>query len=100
MEKTFSLFQYMVIFGTLGVAIVASYLLYVQKKIKWAFILLFIAAFFIRLGIIFFDPYLSWWDERYHAVVAKNMMKNPLKPVFYPDENLPHDVYSWVGGRL
>jgi 4-amino-4-deoxy-L-arabinose transferase-like glycosyltransferase len=41
------------------------------------------------------DPFLNPWDERYHALVARNMMGNPFKPMLikkYLDE-VPQ--YSW-----
>ncbi|MBK8567031.1 MAG: hypothetical protein IPN76_27800 [Saprospiraceae bacterium] len=31
------------------------------------------------------DSCLHDWDERYHALVAKHLAKNPLKPCLYED---------------
>lgn len=31
------------------------------------------------------DPFLNLWDERFHALVAKNMMNHPLMPTLYDD---------------
>lgn len=95
MKETFSWFQFTVLFGSLAIAVIAAFLLHVRKNFKWAMFFLFLSAFFLRFAIIFFDPYLNWWDERYHAVVAKNLMQNPLKPVLYPSEELPHTT-SWI----
>ena len=31
------------------------------------------------------DPFLNLWDERFHALVAKNLMNHPLMPTLYDD---------------
>ncbi len=31
------------------------------------------------------DPFLNLWDERFHALVAKNLMNEPLMPMLYND---------------
>jgi len=51
----------------------------VMGRRKEAFWLLLFAAFVMRLMMIGLDPYLHSWDERFHAVVAKNMMQHPLR---------------------
>lgn len=48
--------------------------------------LLFGCALLSRIFIALQDPYLHEWDERFHALVARNMMDAPLRPVLvkYP----------------
>lgn len=41
------------------------------------------------------DPYLHPWDERFHAVVAKRMMDDPLTPRLYPDTVVAADYSEW-----
>ena len=41
------------------------------------------------------DLYLHSWDERYHALVAKNMMDNPFVPMLYKNAILPFDPIDW-----
>ena len=36
------------------------------------------------------------WDERYHALVAKNLIQNPLKPTLYIDPILNYDFRQWA----
>lgn len=62
---------------------------------KEAFWLLLFAAFVIRLIMIGLDPYLHSWDERFHAVVAKNMMQHPLRPMIRMEALLPYDITDW-----
>lgn len=44
-------------------------------------ILILIIGFTLRIGAILADPFLHPWDERFHALVARNMMDNPFVPI-------------------
>jgi 4-amino-4-deoxy-L-arabinose transferase len=46
------------------------------------------------------DRFLHTWDERYHALVAKNMIENPWKPVLYADPALPYDFRHWTANHV
>lgn len=48
-------------------------------------ILLFLGALAIFLLAATIDPFLHVWDERFHALVAKNMIEEPLVPMLYAD---------------
>jgi 4-amino-4-deoxy-L-arabinose transferase-like glycosyltransferase len=37
------------------------------------------------------DRYLHAWDERYHVLVAKNLVSDPLRPALYAAVPLPYD---------
>lgn len=80
-------------------------------------LLFFIGLFFIRkqfsstlLSILILtlvlrifaaqDPFLHQWDERYHALVAKNMVDQPLKPTLHQHVILPSDNENWVGANI
>lgn len=45
-------------------------------------------------------PYISQWDEAYHALVAKNMMAHPLEPTLYEETVLPADDRDWTKARV
>ena len=45
------------------------------------------------------DFFLHEWDERYHALVAKNLMKHPLHPTLYDNPILDYDYKMWVGNH-
>ena len=71
------------------------------KKDNYNISLLFI----VLSGLIFFfftasDFFLHVWDERYHALVAKNILKHPFYPTLYDNPILPYDHRSWVGNHL
>lgn len=42
---------------------------------------------------------LHQWDERYHALVAKNMMHQPLHPMLYSNPVLPYDYTDWTANH-
>ncbi|MFA5779116.1 MAG: glycosyltransferase family 39 protein [Elusimicrobiota bacterium] len=46
------------------------------------------------------DFYLHSWDERYHALVAKNLIKHPLIPTLYDKPVLPYDYKNWTGNHI
>ncbi|MCF8373539.1 MAG: glycosyltransferase family 39 protein [Bacteroidales bacterium] len=61
--------------------------LFFQSKGKASFAV----AFLVLTGIFVFsfaalmDPFLNLWDERFHALVGKNLMNHPLMPTLYDD---------------
>ena len=61
--------------------------------------------FIVISGLIFYfftaaDFFLHAWDERYHALVAKNLLKHPFYPTLYDNPILPYDYRSWVGNHI
>jgi 4-amino-4-deoxy-L-arabinose transferase len=46
------------------------------------------------------DFFLHDWDERYHALVAKNLLDNPLKPMLYSQPLLDYDYKSWSDNHI
>jgi 4-amino-4-deoxy-L-arabinose transferase-like glycosyltransferase len=73
---------------------------FVQNKEKEAFYTLLISAFGIRLLLISLDPFLHEWDERFHALVAKNMIENPFKPMLKTNPVLPYEYKDWCCNHI
>jgi len=46
------------------------------------------------------DLYLHEWDERFHAVVAKNILSHPLKPTLYDNPVLAYDYKDWSSNHI
>ena len=44
--------------------------------------------------------FLHAWDERYHALVAKNLIQHPLLPTLYDNPDLPHDYREWSASHV
>jgi len=60
------------------------------------------SVFFLILSSIFFfsfaatlDPFLNLWDERFHALVAKNFMNHPFIPTLYDNPVVLMDYDRW-----
>lgn len=71
------------------------------KKENYIFSILFI----VFSGLMFFsytasDFFLHVWDERYHALVAKNLLKHPFLPTLYDNPILAYDYKMWVGNHI
>lgn len=57
--------------------------------------LLFFASLLVFGFAALLDPFLNLWDERFHALVAKNMMNNPFKPMLYADPVVDMEYQPW-----
>lgn len=75
-------------------------LIFRQRYFYLSFTFLMIAAFSLRWFFADFDPFLHDWDERFHALVAKNMMANPFKPMLYANPILEYDYKNWGGNHI
>jgi 4-amino-4-deoxy-L-arabinose transferase-like glycosyltransferase len=84
-----------------SVLILASIVLYcfVKGQIKWALIITIILGIGLKVYCSL-DGRLHDWDERYHALVAKNMIEQPLKPMLYKNPVLPYDYKNWAGNHI
>lgn len=67
---------------------------YKRNNYKVALLLLVICGLALRIYTAT-DFFLHEWDERFHALVAKNMLKHPLKPTLYDNPVLPYDYKDW-----
>jgi len=70
-----------------------------KKRYMFALILLIVCGFLLRLYMAA-DFFLHEWDERYHALVAKNMMAHPMKPTLYDTPLLPFDYKNWTCNHI
>src|SRR6185312_9273700 len=50
--------------------------------------------------VIYLDPFLHVWDEKFHALVARNMMGNPFKPMLVKNPLVPFDYRIWVYNHI
>ncbi|MCS6928480.1 MAG: glycosyltransferase family 39 protein [Saprospiraceae bacterium] len=64
----------------------------------WSIVLM---GLILRVIAIFLDPFLHPWDERFHALVARNMMENPFVPILRVNpitEN--YDPFAWCCNHI
>ncbi|MFC1831465.1 ArnT family glycosyltransferase, partial [Thermodesulfobacteriota bacterium] len=65
----------------------------------YAIVLMIVSA----LGLYFYvsaDFFLHFWDERYHALVAKNLVNHPLVPTLYDNPVLPYNYQNWSANHI
>lgn len=85
-----------------GFFFIVSLFFQASKKEKYALLFLGLTALSIFSFAALLDPFINMWDERFHALVAKNMMKHPLMPTLYDDPivNMAYDrwdrYYIWL----
>ena len=69
-----------------------SLFFYYAKKERLALLLLTLGGMCLSVFASLTDPFLHLWDERFHALVAKNCMETPLMPRLYPE--LPIEEFN------
>jgi len=93
------------IFGAITIAIcslliiTAGNLFFKKEKQSTAIMLLLLAGLFLRV-YVGTDFYLHEWDERYHALVAKNLIQHPLIPTLYENPILAYDYKNWTANHI
>lgn len=80
--------------------LLSSILTFHLDKKRIPLILLFLGSLALGLFIANLDPFLIIWDEQYHALVAKHLVENPLKPTLYPIPLLDYDYKNWAGNYI
>ena len=70
-----------------------------QENYRLALLLILAGGLLLRVYVAT-DLFLHEWDERYHALVAKNMMDHPLRPTLYEHPVLPYNYQDWSGNHI
>jgi hypothetical protein len=78
------------------VCFLSSLVFLVKEKEQLTVITLILTALSIFCFAALLDPFLNIYDERFHALVAKNLMNHPLKPTLYDDPivNMAYDRWD------
>jgi len=66
-----------------------------REALGWLLCLALVLRVFCAL-----DGHLHAWDERYHALVAKNLLDHPLRPTLYEHPVLPFDYRDWLHNHV
>ena len=72
---------------------------YAHNKFSISLILILLLGLIVRLYVAD-DNYLHTWDEKYHALVAKNLINHPLKPTLYDNPILSYNYSNWVENHV
>ena len=87
---------------TIGVAVLLfglAYKNYRKQKFELCLFLIILGGLILRI-FTSYDFYLHEWDERYHALVAKNLIENPFKPMLYANPILEYDYKNWASNHV
>jgi 4-amino-4-deoxy-L-arabinose transferase-like glycosyltransferase len=86
----------------MGFMFLVMAIVFFQTRLQpWiALLFLMMAAFFLTLYCIRIFDFLMIWDEQYHALVARNMILHPFKPMLYSDPVLAYDYKNWIGNSI
>lgn len=85
-----------------GMLLIAASLLlfHLRERKRLSVLLLLAGGFLVRFFMIMLDVHLNVWDEQFHALVAKNMMTHPFKPMLYANPVIPYNYQIWVGNHV
>jgi 4-amino-4-deoxy-L-arabinose transferase-like glycosyltransferase len=70
-------------------------ILHNYQKTNIAVAVLCLGSFLLFSYFALLDPYLNLWDERFHALVAKNLLQHPLMPTLYDDPAISMSYNRW-----
>jgi len=68
---------------------------FISNKKVLSGVFLFLAGISLYSFAITLDPFLNLWDERFHALVGKNLMSHMLKPTFYDNPIMDMSYDTW-----
>jgi hypothetical protein len=70
-----------------------------KKSYQYALVAILSMALMMRVYLSQGNQ-LNKWDERYHALVAKNLGAHPLEPTLIDHPVMPENELDWTGTRL
>ena len=88
-----------VLIAFLVVVYALSLFAYLRGRHYLALFFIIVAGFSLRL-FCSLDPMLHPWDERYHALVARNMIEHPLEPKLYKEHVVEYDYTNWTANKI
>lgn len=91
----------MILFAAIALIVVTAFFLARNKNKRSRIIISCIIA--IGLAVRIFgslDPYLHQWDEKYHALVGKNLTSGIKKPVLYAKPVHEYDIRKWTENHI
>ncbi|HEY9115676.1 MAG TPA: glycosyltransferase family 39 protein [Bacteroidales bacterium] len=77
----------------------SSFKFYKQNNFRLSILLILISGLILRI-YAGSDLFLHNWDERYHALVAKNFLDHPLIPTLYNNPVLPYYFQDWISNHI
>ncbi|MFQ6039431.1 MAG: ArnT family glycosyltransferase [Candidatus Poribacteria bacterium] len=67
--------------------------------IDWAFVLVLLSSTLLKLRHVGHRA-ITYWDEGFHAIVAKNLLRHPFKFTLYEQPWLPYSYTDWGNNHI
>jgi 4-amino-4-deoxy-L-arabinose transferase len=83
-----------------AVVMVSVIVFELTKRKGWALLLLVTGNLIMSATLSYMQPFLHMWDEQVHALVAKNMVSHPFKPMLFTDPHLDYSYKVWTGNHI
>ena len=77
-----------------------SILFFEMGRTRLSLLLLFLSSILVGIFIAKSDPFLHIWDEQFHALVAKNLIENPLKPILIKEPLFGFNPLDWSSTHI
>lgn len=75
-------------------------LLFIGGTRRPALLMLVLGSGMLAFAMASLDPFLWQWDEQYHALVAKRMVQDPLRPVLLEHPIFGYDPANWTYNHI
>lgn len=89
-----------ILFYTSIILMVVSLVLFQSEQYKISTLILFSGSLLLGIFLASINPYLNYWDEQYHALVAKNMLEHPFTPMLFKNPQVPYTIELWTGNHI
>lgn len=93
------LIQGILLIGLLVIFYGISFFVYLRGRVYLSLFFIILSGFGLRI-FCSLDPMLHPWDERYHALVAKNLIDEPLEPKLYKEPIIDYDYKNWTANKI
>lgn len=93
--------QWAVFILNISTLLLSIYIFANRDSKKLSLFFLFLSSLILNLMSTSFSGFLHVWDERFHALVAKNLMSDPLQPMLYAEKVISSTNYnSWINDTI
>lgn len=96
----FASWQLGILYPSLSLVLLSILLQVFTLKRRLSLFCLILASLGLGAFVMLLDPFLHPWDEQFHALVAKHMIDQPLRPELYANPVLPFLQTSWTMGEV
>jgi 4-amino-4-deoxy-L-arabinose transferase len=83
-----------------AITFLSSLYFHTKEKENLSLGFLILTALLVFSFAALLDPFLNMWDERFHALVGKNLMRHPLMPTLYDDPVVKMAYDKWDTSQI